>query len=42
MENMEAVLEVIIEALKHPHPNPLPGRARAKTFGGRLSSKRTT
>jgi class 3 adenylate cyclase/very-short-patch-repair endonuclease/tetratricopeptide (TPR) repeat protein len=28
MENIEAVLQRIAEALSHPHPNPLPGRER--------------
>jgi very-short-patch-repair endonuclease len=28
MENIEAVLQHIAEALSHPHPNPLPGRER--------------
>jgi hypothetical protein len=30
MENIDAVLERIVEALNNPHPNPLPKRAREK------------
>ncbi len=30
MENMEAVLQQIVEALRDPHPYPLPDRARGK------------
>jgi very-short-patch-repair endonuclease len=35
MENIDAVLEQIMRTLSDPHPNPLPGRARAmEKIGG--------
>jgi len=32
--NMEGVLQRIAEALKHPHPGPLPGRERGSEPSG--------
>jgi very-short-patch-repair endonuclease len=36
LQNTEAVLERIVEALNDPHPCPLPGRARGKKEPGAI------